>query len=120
MTLTIAQIKNAEPVLGKMINTSLPVKVSFRIGKLVAALSKDIEQFEKYRVDLFEKYGEPSEEDPQARVIKPEHQQMFFEEINGLLQEVVELPDAKFTLEDLGDLKLTPAEMLSLSPWLEE
>jgi hypothetical protein len=32
----------------------------------------------------------------------------------------VELPDAKFTLEDLGDLKLTPAEMLSLSPWLEE
>jgi hypothetical protein len=53
-------------------------------------------------------------------VIKPDHQQMFFEEINGLLQEVVELPDAKFTLEDLGDLKLTPAEMLSLSPWLEE
>lgn len=118
MKLTIAQIKNAEPVLSKLMNQSLPIKTSFRITKIIESVAKDLENFEKHRVQLFDKYGEI--QDDNMKIIKPEHQEAFVTEINGLLLETVEVPDIKFSLEDLGDIMITPSELVFFTPWLTD
>lgn len=118
MTITIAQIKNAEPVLTKLFNEKLPVKISFRINKIINSITKDLENFETFRMKLFEKYGEIQNDS--TRMIKPEHQEAFLQEINSLLREEVELPDVKLGLEELGDIQITPAELSAFAPWLTD
>lgn len=118
MKVAIFQIKNAEPVLSKLVNEKLPVKASFRITKIINSITKDLEHFETFRTQLFDKYGEM--QDDSTKVIKPENQDAFLQEINSLLREEVELPDVKLSLEDLGDIKITPAELSAFAPWIQD
>lgn len=117
MKITVAQIKNAEPVLAKLMNQQLPFKVSFRITKILESVSKDIENFEKHRAKLFEKYGELQGD---SMVIKSENFDEFKKDLDILLQETVDLPDVKLSLDDLNDVQISPGELIFFMPWMED
>lgn len=118
MTITLSQIKNAEPVLSKLMNQTLPIKTSFRITKIIESVAKDLENFEKHRLQLFDKYGEQQPDN--SKIIKDENIEVFSQEIAALLQETVEVPDIQFSLDDLGDIQITPGDLMFFSPWLTD
>lgn len=118
MTITIAQIKNAEPVLSKLMNQTLPIKTSFRITKIIESVAKDLENFEKHRVQLFDKYGELQSDG--SKTILNENVEAFTQDLTALLQETVEIPEIKFQLEDLGNIQITPGDLMFFTPWLAD
>lgn len=118
MTITIAQIKNAEPVLSKLMTQTLPIKTSFRITKIIESVAKDLENFEKHRVQLFDKYGELQPDG--SKTILTENIEAFTQDLTALLQETVEIPEIKFRLEDLGDIQITPGDLMFFTPWLAD
>lgn len=118
MKLTIAQIKNAEPVVAKLLNVELPIKVSYRFTRIVKAFAEELKYFEDSRMKLFDKYGEDQEDG--TRKIKDEYQQQFFADLTSILNEEVDFKfDHKIDINLLEDVKLTPIELSSLEPWLE-
>ena len=118
MTITIAQLKNAEPVLSKLMNQPLQVKTSFRFTKIIESVSKDLENFEKHRMQLFNKYGEQQPDN--SSTISAGNIELFNQEMTSLLQETVEIPEIKFSLEDLGDIQISPADLMFFTPWLTD
>ena len=118
MTVTLSQLKNSEAVLSKLLSTELPVQVSYRLSKLIKKVSEELTDFEASRQKLFEKYGEPA--DNNTITVKPEFQQDFLNELNNLLAEAVELPDIKININDIGDVKFSAFEISLIDPWLVE
>ena len=118
MTLTLAQIKNAELSITKLLTSPLPVRISYRLSKVVKIISTELQQFEELRQKLVEKYGET---DSSGMVtVTQTNPPPFLAEINGLLDEFIEFPDVKISLDDLGDVKLSAVEMTTLEPWISE
>ena len=98
-------------------NSELAAKVSFRLSKLLAIISPELVRFEDSRKKLFEKYGEVDGEQMRIPAAK---EQEFLSEWTALLAETVEFSQIQFTLEDLGDVKLTAIEMRAFTPWIKE
>jgi len=118
MKLSLAQIKNAEPVVAKLLNVELPIKVSYRFTRIAKAFAEEIKYFEDSRMKLFDKYGVDQEDG--TRKIKDEYQQQFFADLTSLLNEEVDFKfDHKIDINLLEDVKLTPIELSSLEPWLD-
>lgn len=118
MKVTLAQIKNAETVLTKLLTAELPIQVSFRLSKLIKKINEELIDFESSRQKLFEKYGEQL--DNNTITIKPEFQQEYLEQINSLLGEPVELPEVKVSITEISDLKISAVDTAALEPWLTE
>ena len=118
MKLSIAQIKNAEPVVAKLLNVELPIKVSYRFTRIAKAFADELKYYEESRMKLFDKYGEDQEDG--NRKIKSENEKQFFADLSSLLNEEVDFKfDHKINIDLLDGVKLTPIELSSLEPWLE-
>jgi hypothetical protein len=117
MTINIAQLKNAEPSLDKLIKTELPIQVSFRLSKLIKIIGSELAHFETTRQKLFEKYGEQQDN---GVVIKAEFMAEFMEQINALLNETIELPDIKVSITEISDIKFSAMDLVALEPWITE
>jgi len=118
MTITIAQLKNAEPVLSKLMTQPMQVKTSFRFTKIIESVTQDLENFEKHRIQLFNKYGEQQPDN--SSTISAGNIELFNQEMTSLLQEKVDIPEIKFSLADLGDIQITPADLMFFTPWLTD
>lgn len=118
MKVTLAQIKNSEIVLAKLLNAELPIQVSFRLSKLIKRINEELVEFESSRQKLFEKYGEQQADS--TIKIKDEFQKEFLSQINALLGEQIELPDVKVSISEISDLKFSAIEMAALEPWITE
>jgi hypothetical protein len=118
MTLTLQQLKLAEPSLNKLLTAELPVTVSFRLSRMIKKLAEELVFFEDSRKKLVEKYGVTDSEG--KTTVTPENQAIFIDEINQLLSVTVELPDVKITVEDLRDVKISAVEIASLEPWIQD
>jgi len=118
MKLTLAQIKNAEPVVAKLLNVELPIKVSYRFTRIAKAFADEIKYFEDCRMKLFDKYGE--NQDDGTRKITEQNQQQFYSDLTSLLNEEVDFKfDHKIDINLLDGVKLTPIELSALEPWLD-
>lgn len=118
MKLSLAQIKNAEPTVAKLLTVELPIKVSYRLTRMAKAFADELKHFEDSRMKLFEKYGETQEDG--SRKITAENEQQFLSELSSLLNETVEFKfDHKIHIDLLDGVKLTPIELSAIEPWLD-
>lgn len=118
MKLTLAQIKNAEPTVAKLLSVELPIKVSYRLTRMAKAFADEIKYYEDSRIKLFDKYGETLEDG--TKKIKSESEQAFFSDLTTILNEEVEFKfDHKIHIDLLDGVKLTPIELSALEPWLD-
>lgn len=118
MTLSLAQLKNAEPVLSNLMKQTLPFSTSFKITKLIEAVAPDLENFEKHRIQLFDKYGELQSDN--NKVILSENIEAFTQDLNSLLQVTVEIPEIKFTLTELENVQIAPGDLMFFTPWIAD
>ena len=114
MQLKNKQIVDAQPALGKMLNTTLPVKQSYHIKKTLESIKKQSVFLEEQRTDLIKKYGVEKdgnyaipEDDLSAR-------KKYFDEYKELLELEEEIDVRRLTLDELDRVELTANELESI------
>ena len=119
--LKLGEIRLLIEGLRKIVDKPLPVKTAYRLSKIIRIVNDEFTDFETARGKLVRKHSKEGEEGSPAEVkVDPEKQQQFFEEFNTLLGEEIEIDINLISLEDLGDISLTAADMFSLQKIIKE
>ncbi|MBP3939497.1 MAG: hypothetical protein IK955_08810 [Clostridia bacterium] len=107
-------ILNAREAAKKLMGQELPVKVSYRVAKLIKAMNSEIEVYDQERIRLCEKYGELDKKKGEYKISETTE---FYKDLNSLLDIEVSLDVRKVSLPET--LSITPADILSLSDFIE-
>lgn len=109
MKVKIQDIVAAAPTIQKLSGISLPVKVSYNIARNLKKIQRELEPFEKARIELVRKHGNEDEEG--KLVVKEENMQEFYKEMTELLEEEIEIDIRSIDIEGLAKIELSPTEM---------
>lgn len=127
MTLKMYQIIEFPEFFEKIKTEKLPFKISYKFTLLAQEIEKHMTfYYEKLR-EIVMQYGEKNEEGELVPTDDGEGIKLIADTINEANARVaelrnleVELPDIKFNIEMLEDLKLSLLEMNVLLPFVEE
>lgn len=112
MLLKNRQVVDSQVALGKMLNTSLPIKQAYCLNKTIEAVKNQLLFIEEQRIDLIKKYGVEKEEGNFEIPIEAEGvRSLFFRDYDQLLDLEEEIDVRKLTLDDLTPVELTPNEL---------
>lgn len=115
MRLTLAEIRWMQKGLSSITQLSLPIKISYRLSKLMRFCNKELAAIENARVDLVKKLSVENPDVPGEFRVPPINEKVFREEFESLLKEEVECDFVPIKLSELGeDLKISPLELSSL------
>lgn len=117
--LSLRQIASMVNSINSIMSLPLPAKDSYRLGVAAKLIQERIIVYEQARQNLVTKYGEKVEKENVIRV-KDENIEAFTKEIEGLLQETVEVNFDPISIELLGDNKINANDMANLSPFFKE
>ncbi len=121
MKLTLAEIRWMQRGLSTITQMSLPIRVSYRLAKLLNSCNEELAIVEKAREGLVKKLGSEVPDKPGELQVSPENEIKFREEFAQLLLEEVEIDFTPIKISEFGeDMKIAPAELASLSKVLEE
>jgi hypothetical protein len=118
--LKVKDVFDIDPVLTKLIERDLPIKLAFRIGKFVKLLLDEARTIEESRIALFKKYSIKKDSNV---VIDPERAEEFKVEFEDLLKEEITLvvdPLPLSILDEIDYLSASPRDMMLLSPLFEK
>ena len=102
----------------------MPARTAFKVARLIRELDKENEMFDKQRIDIVTRYakrdenGDMVEENNQV-LIDDDKMQQFQDEFNALLDTEVEVNAEKLDIEDLGDIELTPKQIMNLEKFIK-
>ena len=120
ITVTLGNIFNSVDTLGLLTKEKLGVKALYKLNKLVEALPKEIKFLDEQRLIIIKKYGEEVNNGVGTWKVKPEHIDEFNKEINDLLSIEVELPNEKFLIDELDDVKLDLIQYNTIKVFIKE
>jgi hypothetical protein len=90
-------------VLNKILDTELPVTVSYKMMKLVNKLNEELKTVEEQRVKLVKKYSSSTE-----NTVSEDNKNNFLQEFSTLLESEIDLDWEKIALKTLDkDIKLS-------------
>lgn len=111
-------VVNSQQALGKLYTQDLPIRVSYKLKKLITAVDIELKEFGEFRNKLLEKYGKKTGED--SYIVGPDEGPAFTAELQELLETEVELEVPQFTLEEIADAKLSVQDLASLDFMISE
>lgn len=123
---TLNDILNNAEIFRELSAKTLPVKTAFNIARLIRELDKENTTFDESRRQIIEKYAERDEngrikQTPEGNI---QLQQDKIEECNNelieLLNTTIEINVDKISVDALGDIELTPVQMINLEAFIEE
>ena len=127
MTLKMIQAVNAAQLYSKLKDSKPPIKTLYKLSKLFAALNQEQDFYRTNLSQIIETYGMRDEngefiktEDGTGIRIEASKIGAAQEAIQNLMDLDVELPDIKFTLEELSSVTLTVEEFNNLLPFIAE
>jgi sulfatase maturation enzyme AslB (radical SAM superfamily) len=109
MKLKIKEVLEGMAVLQKVINCSLPAKVSYNIMRNLKKVEHELKPFEESRLRLVQKYGKPDDDGKVS--VTDENISEFYKEVSSLLDEEVEVDIRQIGIEQLEGVNLTPNEI---------
>lgn len=120
-------IINSQESLKKLLEIKLPIKISYKISKIVNLCQPELAIFEEQRNSLIKKLGVSTNnpDNPNEIQVKNENLPEFQEDYNKLVDIDVDLGFGKgndlekIKIDDLGDIVVEPNLLLSLD-WLFE
>jgi len=114
MKLTLQQAQNISnsPIFGK----SLPIQVSYKFSKLGKALVEELKLVEEHRQKLIQQCEGTLTEDKSQYKFSEEQGKKFQTEMQSLLETPIEVPFEPISLAALGDVALSPNELLGIEP----
>ena len=127
MTLKMYQIIDLPPFLEKVKSQKLPFKTSYRLAMFMQEVQKHIDFYQENFRNLLIEYSQKDEngnpkptEDGQGVLLIEETMNEAYIKLAELRDLDVELPDAKFSVDDFGDIELSPEEMFVIMPFIAE
>lgn len=120
----ILQILDSQQGLKNLNETKLPVKVSYKIAKMIDRMQSPLRDYEEKRIALIKKLGKEDKEKNQWEVL-PENLAEYQKEMQVLLNTDIRLSYSdnneleKIKLDELGDVSLEPKDLAQLD-WLFE
>lgn len=120
----LQQIINSESSLKKLLDTQLPVKVAYKISKIVNLIEPDLKIFNEQRDKLIKELG-THDKDKDIYTVEKVNLSKFADEIGKLTDIEVNLGFGqgkdleKIKVDDLGDIKVAAADLVQLD-WLLE
>lgn len=127
MILKMFQITDFTTFFAKVKSQKLPFKTSYRITLLAQEIEKHINFYQEQFRSLLQEYGKKDEkgnlcptEDGNGILLDEATMQEAYNKLTELQNLDVELPNTKFTLEDFGNIELTPEEIQVILPFIEE
>ena len=118
MQINLNQLVASKNGLAKLAETQFKAKKLFEITKFVRVCAAEIESFDKVREEKIRQFGEENEiNGKQVFEVSSENQQQFFSEIQELLDQEISLEIPEITLDDFGDIEMTPKDLIALN-WL--
>lgn len=124
LTITLRELSPIVHSLNNFVQVPIPAKYSWRLSKVMKRLQSEVEEFNKSRAALFEKYGEEIDADnvgiegKQLR-IKEENMDVFYSEFNELLSESITISFNPIPIS-LIESSMTIADMANLSVFFED
>ena len=116
--LSLAEIKESEGALQKVLSSPLDVRLAYSLGKLIKKLNEELQNIETIRIKLVDQYGVTSENG--SKQVQPDKFTEFYRDYNEALKIEVEFDINKLPLEKLGEVKLSPIEINTISFLIEE
>tara|TARA_Y100001963_G_scaffold160166_1_gene268533 strand:+ start:3964 stop:4380 length:417 start_codon:yes stop_codon:yes gene_type:complete len=121
MKVKLGQIYAANPILGKLVEQQLPIRVAYRLTRLITKLNDEYDALDTSRIKLLEEYGTPVDGVEGQFQFTPENQVSFQEEFNNLLSEDVDLDWQPISIDDLGrQTNLSVKELSSIGFLFQE
>jgi len=117
------QIIGSQESLAKLLELKIPIKVSYKVSKLINKIQPDLKIYEEKRMDLFKEYGVLDEE-KQVYNLKPENIEKFSEDLKTLLDTDIDMSFGegkeleKIKINDLSG-EIEPKYLIALD-WLIE
>jgi hypothetical protein len=113
ITLTLSELKGMEQPLTKLLEQQISVKAGFKLSKILKNFSKELGEIEDQRQKLIRQYGETV--DNQITITNSENLEKFHNEFSELLKEEITFEYDPMSIDLLGDVNLTVAEIAVLS-----
>lgn len=104
---------NAAPALQALAATSLPVKLAYKIARVLPLVDAEMKAYGTARDGLLKQHGKP-EADGRSYSFESAGAAAFAEGIEQLHAEEVTIEFPKVSIEALGESKMTPAQLASL------
>lgn len=126
MTLKMYAITDFPSFYEKVKSQKLPFKTSYKIALLANEVQKHIDFYQENFRNLLMEYSKKDEngnplptEDGQGVLLVEETMNEAYTKLAELRELDVELPDTKFSVDDFGDIELSPEEMVIIMPFIE-
>lgn len=126
MTLKMYQIIDLPSFFEKVKSQKLPFKTSYRLAMFIQEVQKHIDFYQENFRSLLIEYSKKDEngnpmptEDGQGVLLVEETMNEAYTKLAELRELDVELPDTKFSVDDFGDIELSPEEMFVIMPFIE-
>lgn len=123
INLTLSDAVGLVPILRQVMNKNFKGSVSFKIGRLVRELDKELKLFEKERERLIEKYAEKDGNGNlifTGKNVKILDISSFNKEIQELLDNRLEINAEKIDIEVFNDIKISPEQAMILEYIIKE
>ena len=125
INITLGELVNSTNALQKLASMSLKAKLAWQVAKLLKEAEKEIQSFNDTRMDVIKKYGEKDEngelitdEKGNCKILEGQTQE-FSNELNELINTQIEINANRLSINDLGNIDFTPAEMAQLEPFID-
>jgi hypothetical protein len=107
MIIKLEQIINGVESLKELQEVKLPVKISYRIARLVVKLQPELTVYENKRNELIKELG-TEQENGDFKITDPEKLKTFTEKMKELWDMEVEIDWELLKIDDLGDIVVAP------------
>jgi hypothetical protein len=119
MNIKLSQLVNSVQVLNKIFNSDkLPVTDAYRLSKSINKIQDELQNFDKFRIELIKKYGQETGDGNYQ--VKPEFEDDFKKGMDELLNTEVEIGLNPVTLESLSKVNLSAIELSLIDYLIEE
>lgn len=96
-----------------------PVKALFLLRKNIKSFVDLAQEIEKARTEIIQKYGKPSEADPDKFEFEGENIELVNKDLGELVDCEQEVSYYTFSLDSLGNVELTNAQMDAIIDFIE-
>jgi len=122
----LRNIVESADIMRELSNKSLKGRAAFRVARLLRELEKEFTLFNEKRMDLIKEYAQKDENgemksDENGNVtLDQDRLNEFYQSLDELLNADVEINAEKIDSEDIGDIEITPAQIINLEAFINE
>ena len=127
MNIKISQLLNFSNFYTIAQSAKFPLKTTYKLSKLAAAIDIELDFYRQKLREILLEFGQLDDqgnliptEDGQGYKIKPGAEADCFAKVRELENIEAILPDITFSIDEFGDLQLTPIELAAAMPFITD